>query len=304
MKSKRLTPLAFVVVCAGLAFQPGCASWLPSGEEPAAATPKHAFVNAVTSNDVAGVETILVRLNPLQAIRLPELWEQIDEQAVKPELRIAMDKNGMRAGKIAGNTPPLLDEWVRQTVRRIGEDPLEQAGFAADVSSYAQLWRCRANVRKELSVRNLPAEKASVLCHGFFAKERVYESPHFIYSIQATPHGDASATIRLTPELEHGDLVKKMVARESAVRPNSRRESVTWNQLAIELRIQQGDYILIGPTADSRGLGEHYFHTRTQNGEIQSLLLLIRLSEASSDGAFALPIVTQAPPSSSYFRKE
>jgi len=294
MSFKRLTRLAFIVLCAGLAFQTGCASWLPSGEEPVAAKTKHGFGASVTSSDAAGVETILVRLNPLQAARLPELWAEIDEQALKPELRIIMDKNGMRAGKISGSTPPLLDEWVRKTVQRIGEDPLEQVGFAADVSSFSQLWRCRANVRKELSVRNFPVGSTCVHYFDVSSHEHIYDAPHFVYSIRATPHGDTSATIRLTPELQYGERIKKMVARESAVRTDIRRESVSFEPLAIELRIQQGDCIVIGPTTDSRGLGEHYFHTKTQSGEIQPVLLLVRLSEANTDDAFAIPLATQA----------
>lgn len=288
--------LALVFVCAGLALQAGCATWLPSGEEPAAAHAMAGFGSTVTTGDAAGVETILVRLNPSQADRLPAVWAQIDEQALKPELRIAMDKNGLRAGKIAGNTPPLLDEWIRQTVQRIGEDPLEQAGFAADVSSFSQLWRCRANVRKELSVRNISTGPTCVFYHDVASKGHVYDAPHFIYAIQATPHGDASATIRLTPEMQHGELVKKVIARESAIRTDTRRESVTWEQLAIDLRIQKGDCIIIGPTPDSRGLGEHFFHTKTQTGEIQPVLLLVRLSEANADNGFVRPLVTQSSP--------
>jgi len=255
------------------------------------------FGTAKVANDAAGVETILVRLNSTQATRLPELWAQIDEQALKPDLRIAMDKNGMRAGKISGNSPPLLDEWVRQTVQRIGEDPMEQAGFAADVSSFSQLWRCRADVRKELSIRDFQNESLNISYHDITSNAQVYEAPHFQYAIQATPHGDASATIRLTPEIQHGELVKKMIARESAVRTDTRRESIVWKQLSIEIRIQKGDYIVIGPTAESRGLGEHFFHTKTQKGEIQPVLMLVRLSEANSDSAFAHPSAAQAPPS-------
>ena len=274
----------------------GCATWLPSGKEPAATQPTPGFGTTITAGDAAGVETILVRLNPSQAIRLPELWAQIDEQALKPALRIALDKNGLRAGKIAGSTPPLLDEWVRQTVQRIGEDPLEQAGFAADVSSFSQLWRCRNNIRKELSVRNFSSGPTFVFYHDVTTKGHVYDAPHFIYAIQATPHGDASATVRLTPEMQHGELVKKVIARESAIRTDTRRESVAWEQLTVELRIQQGDCIVIGPTVDSRGLGEHFFHTKTQTGEIQPVLLLVRLSEANADEAFARPLVTQSSP--------
>ena len=126
------------------------------------------------------------------------------------------------------------------------------------------------------------------------------DAPHFIFSIRATPHGDTSATIRLTPELQHGELIKKMIARESAVRTDIRRELVSFESLSIELRIQQGDCIVIGPTTDSRGLGEHYFHTKTQTGEIQPVLLLVRLSEANTDDAFAIPLVTQAQQPSSF----
>ncbi len=293
MSFKRWRSLALIFWCAGLAFQSGCATWLPSGEEPAPGNAKHGFGTTLTSNDVAGVETILVRLNSEQAARLPELWAQIDEQALKPELRIAMDKNGMRAGKVSGNTPHLLDEWVRQTVKRIGEDPLEQAGFAADVSSFSQLWRCRANVRKELSVRNIASGSTCVFYHDVSSKGHVYDASHFMLAIQAIPHGDASATIHLTPEMQHGELVNKVIARESATRIDTRRETVTWEQLAIDIRIQQGDCIVIGPTADSRGLGEHFFHTKTQIGEIQPVLLLVRLSEAAADSAFTRPLVSQ-----------
>jgi hypothetical protein len=296
MSFTRFNPLSTLIYCSALVLQFGCATWLPSGEEPAAPKGMPGFGSAMVANDAAGVETILVRLNASQASRLPELWAQIDEQALKPELRIAMDKNGMRAGKISGSSPPLLDEWVRQTVQRIGEDPMEQAGFAADVSSFSQLWRCRADVRKELSIRNFQEENLCVFYHDVVSKGHIYEAPHFQYAIQATPHGDASATIHLTPEMQHGELVKKMIARESAVRTDTRRESVAWKQLSIDLRIQKGDYIVIGPTVESRCLGEHFFHTKTQKGEVQPVLLLVRLSEANSDSAFSKPSAAQVPP--------
>ena len=296
----RFTRLTVLVLCVSLAFQLGCASWLPTGEEPVSVNKAQPFGSARTASDAAGVETILVRLNTQQAALLPDLWAQIDEQAIRPELRIALDKNGMRAGKVSGSTPPLLDDWVRLTVQRIGEDPLEQAGFAADVSSYSQLWRCRDSVRKELSIRNFTSGSLWVDFHDGTPKGRTYDAPHFVYAIQAAPQGDGSATVRLTPEMQHGELVKKMVAREFAVRTDTRRESVVWDPLTIDLRIQQGDTIVIGPTSEERGLGEHFFHTKTHQGEIQPVLLLVRLSEANSNAPFVRPLVTQLQTQSSF----
>jgi hypothetical protein len=43
-------------------------------------------------------------------------------------------------------------------------------------------------------------------------------------------------------------------------------------------------------------LGEHFFHTKTNKGEIQPVLLLVRLSEANADIAFARPSAAQVPP--------
>ncbi len=287
MRWQPSTSQSFVLLWVYSVLLAGCASWLPSSTEPPATKPKGAFSATLPSSETAGVETILIRLNPSQAEQLPELWNQIDEQALKPELRLAMDKNGIRAGKAAGNIPTLLDEWLRMTVKRLGEDPMEQAGFAADISSYAQLWRCRANVRKELSIRNFPESSLMVSYHGDGPAGSLYAAPHLMFSILATPHGDGTATLRLTPEMQHGELLKKATGRESVVRLDSRRDCVVWEQLAVELRLQQGDYIVLGPTSESRCLGEHFFHTRTRSGEIQPLLMLVRLSDADENQAFA-----------------
>ena len=272
-------------ISAGLVFHLGCATWLPSGDEPAPI--KRGFMQASTAPDVAEIETILVRLDAQQSMRLPELWAHIDEQVLSPEMRTAMDKNGMRAGKVSANLPPLLGEWIRETVRRVGEDPLEQAGFAADISSFSQLWRCRANSRKELTVRKFDSESACVFFHDGASKGQVFQSPHFLYSIRAAPLADTSATVRLVPELQYGDAVRKVDTSGAGFRTNTRRESVSWDRLMIDIRIQRGDCIVIGPTAESRGLGEHYFHTKTQNGDTQAVLLLVRLSESSLDDSFA-----------------
>lgn len=267
-----------------LTFCMGCAAWRPNGDEPTAV--KREILPSRLPNDVAGVETILVRLNVEQSQRLPELWAQVDEQVLRPELRLAMDRNGMRAAKTSGTMPHLLAQWIEETVRRLEEDPLEQIGFAADVSSYSQLWRCRAESKKELNIRNFPGEKICVFFHDGIVKGKTFDAPQFLYAIQAAPTGDGSAQIKLTPEMQYGDPVRKVITRDSAIRTDNRRESVIWDSLMIDLRIQRGDCILIGPTDMARALGEHFFHTKTHQGDLQPVLLIVRLSESELDTTF------------------
>lgn len=273
--------------CLMLCPFPGCASWLPSGEEPA----KQAvggFGTPKSPADTAGVETILIRLNPSQADELSAMWEMIDEQVIAPDLRIRLDKNGMRAGKISGDVPPMLASWVTETVQRLEKDPLEQAGFAADVSSYSQLWRCRKNARKELTVRKLTDEEVNVNYVSDSVSDQAYLSPHLQFAIHAEPLSDQCARIQITPAMQYGELMRKAVPRESGIHMDTLRESKTWQALMIDLKLQQGDCLVIGPTQEPRGLGEIYLRTKTKSGEIQPVLLLVRLSELNKNEMFVV----------------
>ncbi len=263
----------------------GCATWLPNDHKPSPIV--KGFGNSEVSKDSVGIETILLRLDSTQMLRYAELWAQIDEQAVAPELRADLDRNGLRAGKLSGNIPSLLDEWIRANEKRLDEDPLEKTGLASDVSAYSQRWRCRPNLRKELTVRNVASGQACVFYHDGTPKGRNFDAPHFLFGLQTLPYGDSTAKVRLTPEMQYGEYLRKVIASESALRTDNRRESIVWDKLAVELRLNQGDLIVIGPTEAVRGLGEHFFHTRSQTGELQPVLMLAKLTDTRLDDAFA-----------------
>jgi len=263
----------------------GCSGWLPISPEPPPI--EKTFARVEVPSDTVGIESILIRLDSHQAARLPEVWNALDEQVVAPELRLALDSNGLRAAKATGQLPAILEQWVRANERRRDDDPLEQAGLAADVSTFAQLWRCRPDSRKELTVRKLVNEDATVFFYDGAHKGAHYRTPHFLFSLQTIPFGDGSATLRLVPELKHGEIRRVVVAKDAAIRTDERQESIAWSSLALELRLNRGDCIIFGATPYPRGLGEHFFQSRTKTGEMQQVLLLVRLSETRLDDAFA-----------------
>jgi hypothetical protein len=265
-------------------FASGCAGWLPPSREPDPI--QKSFGRVEVPRDTVGIESIVIRLDAHQAATLPELWAGLDEQIVAPELRLALDRNGLRAAKSAGHLPPILEQWVRSNEKRREEDPLEQVGLAADVSTFAQLWRCRADSRKELTVRRLVSENATIFYFDEGNKGGVFRAPHFLYSLQAKPDAEGSASIRLVPEIKHGEVRRVVVAKDSAIRTDERQDSMIWEKLAIEMRLKQGDCIVLGATPEPRSLGEHFFQTRTKEGEKQHVLLLVRLSETRLDYGF------------------
>lgn len=264
----------------------GCSGWLPTSREPAPI--QKSFSQMEIPRDTVGIESIVIRLDDHQAAMLPEVWGSLDEQIVAPELRIALDQNGLRAAKSSGHLPHVLEQWVRVHEQRRDEDPLEQVGLAADVSAFAQLWRCRADSRKELTVRRLTSENATIFYFDDGNKGGVFRSPHFLYSLQARPEQDGSASVRLIPEIKHGEVRRVVVAKDSAIRTDERQESIAWEKMAIEMRLKQGDCIVLGATPEPRSLGEHFFQTRTKDGDKQHVLLLVRLSETRLDYGFVL----------------
>ena len=275
----------------------GCARWLPvvpsefSSSDADTARLANGGTKGIAKNELAsdtvGIETILLRLSALESRELPELWAGADEQVFSPAMRMEFDRNGLRVGKFRGVLPAIAQRWITENAERIATDPMEQAGVVADVSSFTQLWRCRASQSKELTIRNLPQDSVTLFYNEDGVKGGRYHAPHFMMMLQAFPVGDGSARVQLVPQLEHGQARRVVVAKESAIRTDERRDTILWKGLGLDVQLQLGDCLVLGAASEPHGLGEHYFRTRTRNSEVQDVILLVRVSELNAPDVFA-----------------
>ncbi|MCY3006531.1 MAG: hypothetical protein NTV29_11225 [Planctomycetota bacterium] len=264
----------------------GCAHWLPSRKEPEPRKPT--ILSQELAPDTVGIESILLRLSSVESQQMQDLWTYADEQVIAPEPRMLLDRNGLRAGKFSGQIPAIVQAWVAQNATRIEQDPMEQAGVVADVSSFSQLWRCRPDQRKVLTVRNLPKETVTLFYNEEGFRGGQFPAPHFLFSLYAKPNGPQSAQVLLRPELEYGQTRRSVVAKDSAIRTEERRESLRWESLSLMLNMQRGDCLMITATAEPRGIGEHFFRTRSKEGEIQDVILLVRVAELNTPDEFSV----------------
>lgn len=264
----------------------GCAHWLPSRKEPEPR--KSTILSQELAPDTVGIESILLRLSSVESQQMPDLWAYADEQVLAPEPRMLLDRNGLRAGKFSGQIPAIVQAWVAQNATRIEQDPMEQAGVVADVSSFSQLWRCRPDQRKVLTVRNLPKETVTLFYNEEGFRGGQFPAPHFLFSLYAKPNGPQSAQVLLRPELEFGQTRRSVVAKDSAIRTEERRETLRWESLSLMLNMQRGDCLMITATAEPRGIGEHFFRTRSKEGEIQDVILLVRVAELNAPDEFSV----------------
>ena len=269
-----------------LASMLGCARW--STLEDTTKKPVHGVVSMSMADDVLPVEIIFMRMGPQQLQELQAVWPRINEQAIPMDLRRRLDQNGIRAAIVDTVIPVQLQTMIDSVEKRLQDDPLEQAGIGADVRSHSRLLQCRNGQRKEIAVR--PARTGTmVLLHneGGAAKGRTYEDPQMLFDLRATPRGDGSTMLHITPEIQHGQLKQKIVGQDFALRREMKRDADTWPDLTIEQAMIPGQILLVTASTPARGLGEHYFYTETAASEIEQILFLVRIGPSKLDSAFA-----------------
>jgi hypothetical protein len=274
---RTLLTLGWIVVA-------GCATWKPSGDQP---PPISGGLQATPiSNDTVAIEAIILRLGPEQSPRLTELWSQADEQILSPTQRLLLDSNGIRAGKLS-IVPHVLETWIRETGERQSQDTMEQAGLTADVKSMSYHLRCRANNIKEISLRELGEDRVTLFYTADGLKGRHLSRPRFFFKLAASPDEQGGAKLRLTPEIEHGELKSKVVVREAALRNISEREFMSFPDFDIQSKLQRGEILVVGPTPDRKGIGAEFLHSLTQERKYEPVLLLLRVAQSGADNTFA-----------------
>ena len=260
----------------------GCATWMPSGEQPPAIEAR--IRTPPLGSESVAIDSFLLRVQSEDTNKLEQLWSQIDQQIVAPELRLELHKNGMRVGRISGSLPSILESWVRDTERRREEDA---AGLVADVQSEAVLWRCKASSIKEISIRNLSSQTIPLFYHVDGLKGKSLYAPRFYFSMNAIPGADHTADVKLLPEIEHGDFTNKLIVRDAALRQSAEREKLNFTSLKLHLKMHRGDYLVIGPTQERKALGAEFLHSLTQENVHEPVLLLLRLSHSGVDSNFS-----------------
>lgn len=275
-----------VFCCAVLSSLVGCAQW----SKDATTEPKPLLAQPKMSPDSVVVETVIIRFPNEQSEALDKLWSTVDESVFDVELRRKMVENGFRGGVLIGELPIGIRNRMEQLNDSARTDPLEQANLAADVKSTTNRLQCRAGRRKEVHVRREVSQPIVVLTSKEGRVEGAnYEQPAMLFDLRSIPHGDGQATLRLTPEIQHGEERKAFVRSDFGLRPEMSRDRKTWDELAMSVKLRPGQMIALSCNGEpkSSNLGKAFFVTHTAEQTDERVLLLIKLAETQLDDLFA-----------------
>lgn len=238
-----------------------------------------AFVSFLTEHPtnelIATDQTKVVRSD------VEEVWRWIDETAIAPEIRSALNLNGLRAGRVHTQS-----EFTRalNAIRRSSQDGAERlldaAAVGSDVSHASRRIPCRMGRRYELPVRQPAAGEVSTLVSlRGDTIGRTLETPQPLFAITIQPTDSSGVRLRMQPEIQFGAMRQTWVGSDSALRIDNRRESWVLEDLAFELEMASGGTLVIGATPPSCGLGEQMFTGKTADGEVDRVLAVIRIAQ-------------------------
>jgi hypothetical protein len=275
-----------VSCCAIVSSLFGCAQWSKDSTteaKPLLAQPK-------MSPDSVVVETVIIRFPSERSEALDDLWSTVDESVFDVELRRKLAENGIRGGVLIGELPLGVRARMEQLANISRTDPLEQANLAADVKSTTNRMQCRAGRRKEVHVRREVSQPLVVLTSKEGRVEGAnYDQPALLFDLRSIPHGDGQATLRLIPEIQHGEERKAFVRSDFGLRPEMSRARKAWDELAMSVKLRPGQIIALSCNGEpkSSNLGKAFFVTHTAEQTDERVLLLIKLAETQLDDLFA-----------------
>jgi hypothetical protein len=249
------------------------------------------------------VETFIIPIAPHQNELLQQLWREVDEQSLSPQLRRELYVEGFRVGVLGSLISPALAQLLKISAEAKADTPW---GEVQEIS-VAEATRESTISRNLLSL--LPGMRAVIQIFDesmrlpevslFWREEgmmcgQTYRGALGLIRLSATANRDGSAQIQIAPELEHGLLEQRIRTQVAIVVQETGRPRKTFESLTISQRLLPGQWLLMGMTTlDSAGAGKAFFSRMTSVPEQR--LLAIRLVSATTGLPSSLPTSLPAP---------
>ncbi|MCA9127998.1 MAG: hypothetical protein KDB22_12975 [Planctomycetales bacterium] len=272
----------------------GCARW--SAKQDSLEGPPQRLPTASMPPDTVIVETVLVRIPAQAEESVNEVWRLVDETVISIHRRKLFDQNGIRVGVLLSEIPKVLRDQLDPSSGVQANQALENAGLAADADQRTHKLQCRSGRRKEIPVRSENGESITILttADGQRLSGVTLQQATMLFDLRATANGDGSATLKLTPEVQHGETRQSYVSTEFGIRPQMKRQQQIWKELSIEATLQPEQILVVSGTIPSRSLGKAFFTTVTADQSREHVVLLLRLAQTQLDELFAPEVVDQA----------
>ncbi len=258
----------------------GCTSLLtlPVPENP------QAFLRAAeTAPDSVALEIFQVRYPAVDQKLNKEVWQLVDEQRLDVNVRHELIRNGFRAGVLGGVVPDRLAKYLNLE----SEKPETKAarvitGQNADPSVTRRVVQLGRSKSVTVVAAELRDQLNILINNESGLRGRSFEQVQAVYLLRAQAVAGQRVTLRLTPELQHGEQRLRYSGSDQAMgifMATPSRERELYDDLELHVEMTAGEFLIVGGLPDASGSLGHAFHAENQRGPAEQKLILIRLVE-------------------------
>ncbi len=219
--------------------------------------------------------------NPDLAARV---WEEVDEQDFPVAVRRELEKNGFRAGTLAGQIPPALSQLL---------DLKGKPGAAADVQHVniadlatparvtTQHMQTHAGQRYEIASSSVLDKMPILASEGGELHGLTYEQAQGIFALHVTPQPDGRVELELVPEVHHGQARQHLVGDQYFPRLETGRPKRAFDELKFTATLGPGAMLLLGSLPNRQGSLGHYFFLESngRDDRFDQKLVLVRICQ-------------------------
>jgi hypothetical protein len=262
----------------------GCA-WLAPPANHSAATILQPTQMAPGS---AVIEVFSIHLPPGEPDLNSRVWEEVDEQHFPIEVRRNLEKNGFRAGVLAGQIPPALSRLLDLKDKPAVSGGLQQvkiSDLAAPARVTSQHLQTRAGQRYEIAASGVIEKMPILVSEAGEIRGLTYEQAQGIFAMHVAPQPDGRVQLELVPEIHHGENRQHWVGDQSIFRLETGRPKRAFEELKLTAMLGPGAMLLLGSQPNRQGSLGHYFFLECngQDDRPDQKLILVRLCQTQHD---------------------
>ena len=283
---KHTNSILWLILLGGICVHLSC-NLLDFTKPPATNPPATPATPINQTTDTVSIEIFVIRLAPHQNELLQQLWQEVDEQFLSPQLRRELFAQGFRVGILGHLLSPALAQLLNISADGRVDIPWGeiQEISAADAAREPMVVRNMRNLLPEMralvKVFDTPLPEYSLLwkenemIHG-----QTYTDVIGVFCVSATANKDGSVQIQIVPELEHGISSPRLRPVAGLLVHDTSRPRHSFESLLVSQRLLPGQWFIIGTTApDSAGVGKTFFVRK--ESVLKQRLLVIRLVNAT-----------------------
>lgn len=259
----------------------GCAPISPTGATKSAAP----LPVGRLAPDAVVLDVAFVSLGTGDPEQYSTIWNAADEQPLLPELRRSLDTNGLRVGLLGQHLPSELQALL-DAKPKLAESLTQGEVSELDLDGGRQHLPVRAGHRAIIKASSVYPNLPVLISEDGRLRGQQLTEARCIFSLKSYPQGDGRVKLVLTPEIEHGAAKTKWVGTEGILIQQTGQEKLVLDRLRWEAILRPGESMLVGPTAENKGLGE-YFFANSAGKNAHRRLLLLRFSQSQFDDLFA-----------------